>query len=228
MNENELMSSLPVPKAVAKMAIPSVISSILVTVVYNMADTLLSDRPAIRCRWLRSAWCLRQACLSHFYRWDWQTECSRFWDITMVLEITSGLFRGTVYKKMLCHCRHFSYGAVFCFTGADHKAVHQWRGSCVLWRENADRLHAFRAGHRAVICQYELYAVGKYDFQRRYFPLCVRDCFWYRFCTSVKCVYGVKRCHLRTGIDGLCSSYFVGCFMEENQKTDWKKVRSGV
>lgn len=38
MNENELMSSLPVPKAVAKMAIPSVISS-LVTVVYNMADT---------------------------------------------------------------------------------------------------------------------------------------------------------------------------------------------
>ena len=31
MNENELMSSLPVPKAVAKMAIPSVISS-LVTV----------------------------------------------------------------------------------------------------------------------------------------------------------------------------------------------------
>ena len=38
MNENELMSSLPVPKAVAKMAIPSVMSS-LVTVVYNMADT---------------------------------------------------------------------------------------------------------------------------------------------------------------------------------------------
>lgn len=38
MNENELMSSLPVPKAVAKMAIPSVISS-LVTVVNNMADT---------------------------------------------------------------------------------------------------------------------------------------------------------------------------------------------
>lgn len=91
MNENELMSSLPVPKAVAKMAIPSVISS-LVTVVYNMADTFLSDRPEIRCRWRRSASCLRQTCLSHFYRWDWQTECSRFWDITMVLEITSGLF----------------------------------------------------------------------------------------------------------------------------------------
>ena len=78
MNENELMSSLPVPKAVAKMAIPSVISS-LVTVVYNMADTFLSDRPEIRCRWRRSASCLRQTCLSHFYRWDWQTECSRFW-----------------------------------------------------------------------------------------------------------------------------------------------------
>ena len=45
MNENELMSSLPVPKAVAKMAIPSVISS-LVTVVYNMADTFFYDKPA--------------------------------------------------------------------------------------------------------------------------------------------------------------------------------------
>ncbi len=38
MNENELMGSMKVSKAVAKMAIPSVISS-LVTVVYNMADT---------------------------------------------------------------------------------------------------------------------------------------------------------------------------------------------
>lgn len=38
MEENELMSSLVVSKAVAKMAVPSVISS-LVTVVYNMADT---------------------------------------------------------------------------------------------------------------------------------------------------------------------------------------------
>ena len=38
MDENELMGSLAVPKAVAQMAIPSVISS-LVTVVYNMADT---------------------------------------------------------------------------------------------------------------------------------------------------------------------------------------------
>lgn len=38
MNDNELMACQPVPKAVAAMAIPSVISS-LVTVVYNMADT---------------------------------------------------------------------------------------------------------------------------------------------------------------------------------------------
>lgn len=37
MDENELMGSMKVSKAVAKMAIPSVISS-LVTVVYNMAD----------------------------------------------------------------------------------------------------------------------------------------------------------------------------------------------
>ena len=49
MNENELMGSMKVSKAVAKMAIPSVISS-LVTVVYNMADTFLSDRLGIHCR----------------------------------------------------------------------------------------------------------------------------------------------------------------------------------
>ena len=38
MNDNELMKSMPIPQTVAKMAIPSIISS-LVTVVYNMADT---------------------------------------------------------------------------------------------------------------------------------------------------------------------------------------------
>ena len=38
MNDNELMKSIPIPQSVAKMAIPSIISS-LVTVVYNMADT---------------------------------------------------------------------------------------------------------------------------------------------------------------------------------------------
>lgn len=38
MNETNLMSKMKISKAVATMAIPSVISS-LVTVVYNMADT---------------------------------------------------------------------------------------------------------------------------------------------------------------------------------------------
>lgn len=38
MNENDVLKQMKVPQAVAKMAIPSVISS-LVTVVYNMADT---------------------------------------------------------------------------------------------------------------------------------------------------------------------------------------------
>ena len=38
MNEHQLMAEMKVSKAVAKMAIPSVISS-LVTVIYNMADT---------------------------------------------------------------------------------------------------------------------------------------------------------------------------------------------
>ena len=49
MNENELMGQMKISKAVAKMAVPSVISS-LVTVVYNMADTFLSGRPEIRSR----------------------------------------------------------------------------------------------------------------------------------------------------------------------------------
>ena len=43
MDENELMGSLAVPKAVAQMAVPSVISS-LVTVVYNMADTFFGGQ----------------------------------------------------------------------------------------------------------------------------------------------------------------------------------------
>ena len=38
MNEHELMAEMKVSKAVAKMAVPSVVSS-LVTVIYNMADT---------------------------------------------------------------------------------------------------------------------------------------------------------------------------------------------
>ena len=43
MNEHELMANMKVSKAVAKMAIPSVISS-LVTVIYNMADTFFVGR----------------------------------------------------------------------------------------------------------------------------------------------------------------------------------------
>ena len=58
MNDNELMKTMPVPQAVAKMAIPSIISS-LVTVVYNMADTFfvsrISTSASIRCRSLPSA-----------------------------------------------------------------------------------------------------------------------------------------------------------------------------
>ena len=38
MDEHELMGKMKISRAVAKMAVPSVISS-LVTVVYNMADT---------------------------------------------------------------------------------------------------------------------------------------------------------------------------------------------
>lgn len=53
MDEHELMGRMKISKAVAKMAVPSVISS-LVTVVYNMADTFLSGRPGIPCRWLQS------------------------------------------------------------------------------------------------------------------------------------------------------------------------------
>ena len=63
--ENELMARMKVSKAVATMAIPSVISS-LVTVVYNMADTL--DRREIRFRLLQSV--LRIPSL--FYLWRLQ------------------------------------------------------------------------------------------------------------------------------------------------------------
>ena len=38
MNDNELMKSMPIPRAVAKMAIPSIISS-LVTVVYRLQQS---------------------------------------------------------------------------------------------------------------------------------------------------------------------------------------------
>ena len=44
MNEHELMAEMKVSKAVAKMAVPSVVSS-LVTVIYNMADTFFVGQP---------------------------------------------------------------------------------------------------------------------------------------------------------------------------------------
>lgn len=49
MNENELMGSMKVSKAVAKMAIPSVISS-LVTVSTIWQTPFLLDRLGIHCR----------------------------------------------------------------------------------------------------------------------------------------------------------------------------------
>ena len=53
MDEKELMGKMKISKAVMKMAVPSVISS-LVTVVYNMADTFFVGRQEIRFRLLRS------------------------------------------------------------------------------------------------------------------------------------------------------------------------------
>ncbi len=65
--ENELMARMKVSKAVATMAIPSVISS-LVTVVYNMADTFFVGQTEIRFRLLQSV--LRIPSL--FYLWRLQ------------------------------------------------------------------------------------------------------------------------------------------------------------
>ena len=44
--KNELFTSIPVGKAVAKLAIPTVVSQIIV-ILYSLADTFLSDRSAI-------------------------------------------------------------------------------------------------------------------------------------------------------------------------------------
>ena len=50
MNTNKyLFEDAPIPKAVATMAIPTMIS-MLVVVIYNMADTFLSARPETPCR----------------------------------------------------------------------------------------------------------------------------------------------------------------------------------
>ncbi|WP_302789219.1 hypothetical protein [Anaerostipes caccae] len=47
--DNKVFESYPVPKAVATLALPTVLS-MLVTIFYNMADTFLSDRPETQTR----------------------------------------------------------------------------------------------------------------------------------------------------------------------------------
>lgn len=62
MNSNrDLFEKTSVPKAVALMAIPTIVT-MLVVVIYNMADTFLSVRPVMPCRWLQSL-------LQHLYLW---------------------------------------------------------------------------------------------------------------------------------------------------------------
>lgn len=53
--EKELFESVPVPRAVATLAVPTIISQV-VTMIYNLADTFLSVRSAIRIWWLRYRW----------------------------------------------------------------------------------------------------------------------------------------------------------------------------
>ena len=51
--DNELFTSMPVGKAVAKLAIPTVVSQIIV-ILYSLADTFLSARLATPTRLPRS------------------------------------------------------------------------------------------------------------------------------------------------------------------------------
>lgn len=48
-NNNEIFENAPVGKAVARMAVPTIIS-MLVVVIYNMADTFLLVRQVMPCR----------------------------------------------------------------------------------------------------------------------------------------------------------------------------------
>lgn len=67
MNTNrELFEDAPVSKAVAVMAIPTIIT-MLVVVIYNMADTFLLDRLMMRCRWQPFPW--RHLFLCCLWRW---------------------------------------------------------------------------------------------------------------------------------------------------------------
>lgn len=49
-SEKELFEDMPVPRAVATLAIPTIISQV-VTMIYNLADTFLWDRSAILTWW---------------------------------------------------------------------------------------------------------------------------------------------------------------------------------
>ena len=73
--DQELMRSMKVSKAVAAMAIPSVISS-LVTVVYNMADTFFvgqtGDALQVAALWLLPI-CLEWA-EAPWHPWQWEKE----------------------------------------------------------------------------------------------------------------------------------------------------------
>ena len=45
--ERYLFEEMPVPQAIATLAVPTIISQV-VTMIYNLADTFLSDRSATR------------------------------------------------------------------------------------------------------------------------------------------------------------------------------------
>ena len=46
----EMFSKAPVHKAVLNNALPAMLAMLMV-LVYNLADTFLSDRPMMHCRW---------------------------------------------------------------------------------------------------------------------------------------------------------------------------------
>ena len=56
-SEKYLFEEMPVPKAVATLAIPTIISQV-VTMIYNLADTFSLVRSEIRIWWRRYRWCL--------------------------------------------------------------------------------------------------------------------------------------------------------------------------
>ena len=59
--KDELFRDMPVPQAVLKLVIPTMLGMI-VTIIYNMVDTFLSDRLEIRCRLPQFPWRRRSSC----------------------------------------------------------------------------------------------------------------------------------------------------------------------